>query len=462
MLRAVASCGIFIALIFQPPLYANQLPQSFTFQGSGLGHGVGMSQFGARGQALEGVNAIDILQYYYKDISVDDVRDDKNLRVNIGHLLTLFSVSTATKSGKLQLFAGDIKDSSTAKPIKNIPAKSLLNFTLLGSAAIPSITSTSGVVQQLPSGTSWTLRWSGTRYLSGVDSILTFKNGNTSTQYRYGEIQIKLVKVAFIGYRIEVTNTVRLHDEYLWGIGEMPSSWPFAALQAQAIAARSYALNKLGKMKTACDCDIYGSSQDQAFIGFAKESEAKYGKIWKEAVTSTSVNANSGLVALFNSAPISAFYFSSSGGYTESAKNAWGSEVPYTQSVEDFWSLDPSINPKYASWNRVISQSAMAAAFDLGDVQSVQILAKRDSGMVTSILGISSGGTTSTLTGSVFSSRVNLPSAWFDTQGVTIIDASPTPTPTDSPTVSPSPTSSEETSNPPTESPSPTPSSSTS
>ena len=47
------------------PLPAQTIPTDFRFFGSGYGHGVGMSQIGARGQALEGKSAVDILTYYY-------------------------------------------------------------------------------------------------------------------------------------------------------------------------------------------------------------------------------------------------------------------------------------------------------------------------------------------------------------------------------------------------------------
>ena len=47
------------------PLPAQTIPTDFRFFGSGYGHGVGMSQIGARGQALEGKSAVDILAYYY-------------------------------------------------------------------------------------------------------------------------------------------------------------------------------------------------------------------------------------------------------------------------------------------------------------------------------------------------------------------------------------------------------------
>ncbi|MTA46352.1 MAG: hypothetical protein F2943_02730, partial [Actinobacteria bacterium] len=65
---------------------ADPAPSVFTFNGSGYGHGVGMSQIGARGQALEGKSAIDILNYYYPGTSVISQSDTQTIRVNIGHL----------------------------------------------------------------------------------------------------------------------------------------------------------------------------------------------------------------------------------------------------------------------------------------------------------------------------------------------------------------------------------------
>ncbi|MBC7463735.1 MAG: SpoIID/LytB domain-containing protein, partial [Actinobacteria bacterium] len=305
---------------------------------------------------------------------------------------------------------------------------------------IPSVTGVNGEVEALPSGKAWTVRWTGTRYLSGANSIVTFKKTGTITKYRYGQIQIKLVKVPVLGYRIEVTNTVRLHDEYLWGLGEMPSSWPFASLQAQVIASRTYALNKAGKIRSACDCNLYNASQDQSFIGYAKEAEPRYGKIWKSAVTSTSVESNTGLAVLYNSKPIGTYFFSSSAGQTETSKNVWGTDLPYIASMPDPWSLNPAINPKYFEWVRTVSQSVLATAFELPDVVFIQETGLHDNATQLKISGTSSDGRVVTITGEQFRSRTRLPSAWFGVVGPTIIAASPSPTPTQLPSQSPTPT----------------------
>lgn len=416
---------------------AAQVPATFTFQGAGYGHGVGLSQFGALGQALEGRSATDILRYYYSYTSVEPLTDNQMMRVNIGHTLSSFSIKAVSKLGHIQIYSGDIVDSTTTQPLQALPPTSSMSFTVLGNTAFPSVTSATGQVDPLPSGRIWTIRWTGTRYLAGDPAVVSVSALGSSTKYRYGQIQVKLVKAPVIGYRLEVTNTVRLHDEYLWGVGEMPSSWPLAAIQAQAIASRSFALSKGSTIRTACDCNIYGGSQDQTFSGYAKETEAKYGALWKAAVNSTSTDDTTGLAVLYKSAPISAYFSSSSGGITESAQNVWGTSVAYAIPVADPWSVDPKINPRYAAWTRSISQSVISTAFGLQDVATLTVNGKDASGRVTAVTAISSTGSTVKMTGGAFANETRLPSGWFAIQSQAVITPAPSPTP--NPSASPTP-----------------------
>ena len=254
---------------------------------------------------------------------------------------------------------------------------------------------------------------------------------------------MKLVKAAIAGFRIEVSNTVRLHDEYLFGIGEMPSSWPLEALRAQVIASRTYALNKVGKVKKVCDCDIYSSTLDQSFVGYSKEMQSKFGKIWRDAVLSTATDSGSALAVLYKGAPISTYFFSSSGGNTANAVDVWGSKVAYAVSVPDPWSLDPLINPGYARWLRSVDQAAAAAAFSLPDVLSLKIRTRNLSGTVKFIVATSSTGVERELTGGAFANKVRLPSAWFDFAGATGAIGQPstttTPAPKSTPNFGPAP-----------------------
>jgi SpoIID/LytB domain protein len=416
--------AISVALILPAQSSAIDIPVSFQVQGAGYGHGVGMSQIGARAKALAGETATAIISYYYKDVSIEPLDDTKILRVNIGHLLTSAKMATATQDATMQIFSGDIGDAQDVAPLAVVPVKSSLNFTILGSTVLPSIVTGKKTVS-IPRNRIFTVRWSGTRYLPGVDGVISLSHTNTTKRYRYGQMQFRAVKAATLGYRIEVTNSVRLSDEYLWGISEVPSSWPEAALQAQAIASRTYAMSKAGIYRTACDCDLYGEISDQSFLGYAKEIEKGWGQFWKAAVTNTA-----GLTITQAGKPITAYFSSSTGGLTETAVNAWGTEKSFTQSVADLSSLDPVINPRFFKWDRTITQGSVAAAFLLPDVVTLEIVMKNATGTVATIKATSSAGIQKSLRGDTFRSRTKIPSAYFDLVGMqNAVEPTPSPSP---------------------------------
>ena len=406
--KLLASVLFLTSLPLSAPAVAAEIPATFSLRGSGYGHGVGMSQMGARSMALAGQTPASILQYFYKDVAIEQLDDSQLLRVNIGHLLTSTNISTKTNGAVVALFDGDIGDQVDAVPIAVFSNKASLNLSLLGASIVPTV-SVGKKTQPFSKGRSFTIRWSGTRYLDGIDSLISVTQLGATRKYRYGQMQVRTVKNALQGYRIELTNSVRLSDEYLWGVSEMPSSWPIAALQAQAIASRSYALSKAGNKRSACDCALYGSISDQSFLGHSKEIERKYGALWKQAVTDTA-----GLTITQEGRPITAYFFSSSGGKTELAINAWGSAKAYTQIVDDPGSLDLALNPRFVLWDRILSQSVVAASFLLPDVATLEIISKNESGTVAQIRATSSTGLQFTLRGETFRSRTKIPSAWFD------------------------------------------------
>ena len=413
-----------IAIVIPTQSTAVEIPATFQVQGAGYGHGVGMSQIGARAKALAGETATAILSYYYKDVVLEPLDDTKILRVNVGHLLTSAKMASGTQDSTMQIFSGDIGDAQDIAPLAVVPVKSSLNFTILGSTVLPSIVTGKKTVS-IPRNRIFTVRWSGTRYLPGVDGVISLTHTTTTKKYRYGQMQFRAVKAATLGYRIEVTNSVRLSDEYLWGISEVPSSWPEAALQAQAIASRTYAMSKAGIYRTACDCDLYGEISDQSFLGYAKEIEKGWGQFWKAAVTNTA-----GLTITQAGKPITAYFGSSTGGLTETAVNAWGTEKSFTQTVADVSSLDPVLNPRFYKWDRTITQASVAAAFLLPDVVTLEIVTKNATGTVGTIRATSSTGIQKSLRGETFRSRTKIPSAYFDLVGMqNAVEPTPSPSP---------------------------------
>lgn len=417
-----------ITLIGVTPIRAAEPPISFQLNGAGFGHGVGLSQIGARAKALAGESATAIVNYYYKDVAIATLDDSRILRVNIGHLLTTAKMATLTPDAILQIFSGDIGDAQDVVPLATVAVKSFLNFSILGSTVVPSVVTGKSILG-LPRNRVFTVRWSGTRYLQGAEGVISLSYSSSTKRYRHGQMQFRAVKAKTLGYRIEITNSIRLADEYLWGVSEVPSSWPAAALEAQAIASRTYALNKAGRYRSACDCEIYGEISDQRFLGFAKESEKRWGQFWKAAVTNTA-----GLAITQAGKPIAAYFGSSTGGVTERAVDAWGGEKTFTQNVADLASLDPTMNPNFYSWDRTITQSTVAMAFALPDVMQLEVVTNTTSGSVGRIKATSSTGATVTIRGETFRSRTKIPSAYFVLVGAlvdvqNVVEPTPTPSP---------------------------------
>jgi SpoIID/LytB domain protein len=365
-----------------------------------------MSQVGARGQALESKTAVEILNYYYPGTAVTAYPDNQLIRVNIANLISSVTLNAVGSLGEIRLYQGDVPLSENPEPFGIYPGDTTALFTNFAGSVVPALSSPTAKYAAINPAPAWTVRWDS----ATTTALLT--NGATATQYKYGQIVFKSVTNLLSSY-LAVTNTLRLHDEYLYGLGEVPSSWPAAALEAQAIAARTYALGKLSRFRVECDCNIYNTTVDQNFVGYAKEIEAIYGVKWREAVDRTFVDENNALVVTLEGKPIQAFYFSSSGGVTQNVVDVWGSPLPYLTGVPDPWSLDPTINRRYALWSRFVPQSVMAQAFLLPNVVSFTINSRTQTGSISSITGISSTGATATLTGELFRARVKLPSTWI-------------------------------------------------
>lgn len=127
-------------------------------------------------------------------------------------------------------------------------------------------------------------------------------------------------------------------EEYIIGVvaGEMPASFEVEALKAQAIAARSYAMNKVNSSKGTYDLvtDVSNQvyiTQDEMKEKWQSEYDYYYKKI-KDAVLETK-----GLVMKYNDEIISAYYFAMSNGSTEDVSLVFGESKDYLQSVDSSW-----------------------------------------------------------------------------------------------------------------------------
>lgn len=121
-------------------------------------------------------------------------------------------------------------------------------------------------------------------------------------------------------------------EEYIEGVvlAEMPASYNEEALKAQSVAARTYALNKmrLSVHEGGALCTDYSCCQAYIAPENYTGGEENIKKVEK-AVLSTS-----GIIMTYDGEPITAVFHSMSAGQTASAKDVWGSDVPYLKPVD--------------------------------------------------------------------------------------------------------------------------------
>jgi stage II sporulation protein D len=338
-----------------PPASATSTASSVVaFAGHGWGHGIGLGQWGAYGYALHGLAYDKILGHYYPGTTLGQARV-ATVRVLVAskQKATLTSTTPWTivdaTGAKTSLAAGSLALDST--------------FAVDGSALEPPLK----VTAEAPMS------------VGGI-------------AYR-GKLTLTLD-----GGLVDVVDTVGL-EQYLKAVvpSEMPSKWPGAALEAQAVAARSYALANLTKGRAY---DLYGDARSQVYGGIPAESDA----------ASAAVDATKGQVVLYHGKVANTLFFSTSGGRTVSALEATGVDVPYLASVADpYDTLSP-----YHDWGPVLYDAkAVAKQLKLsGSIASISV-ATGVSGRVKSLVASSGDDTQVTLTGNQVRNALGLRSTWF-------------------------------------------------
>ena len=168
------------------------------------------------------------------------------------------------------------------------------------------------------------------------------------------------------GGQVQVVNHLGI-ETYLASVvgSEMPHRWPLPALQAQAVAARTYALRQRGK---AGDFDVKATVSSQVYRGVESETPSTI-----EAVESTR-----SLVLVHAGRLINAVFHSSSGGATEPSGEVWRNQLPYLVSVADHDQHSP-----VHRWNKRFDDDALRDLFrETGGVKRLQVLKTSSTGRV--------------------------------------------------------------------------------
>jgi len=233
---------------------------------------------------------------------------------------------------------------------------------------------------------------SGEKFILGQGSLARFISINNNlrvinnpaiilTTHNHGVFRIREPGKDWVSYRGSLTvskenlsweliNTVDRED-YLKGVVpiEMSNAWAvkgFEALKAQAVAARTYLLKNMDKNDTITD----SPNIHQAYWGRSVEGEA-----------SKAVEATAGeiLVDKDTREPISIFYSSHNGGYSEETQNVWQSHDPHYRSERDYFSEE--IGGYVNKWRFAIAADTLGYNFGLAPVREI-VLNKYISGRV--------------------------------------------------------------------------------
>jgi SpoIID/LytB domain protein len=369
------------------------LGASVTLYGRGNGHGVGLSQYGARGRALAGQTAAQILAAYYAGTTIGSIAVDARIRVL---LLDNFAPS-ATKPLTIYGRGGPWTVTGVAG---ELPADARLRL-FPSSAGVPSgrllVESKEGLVlfdgPAVPD-----LRVAGT---TPATTIQLFSKPTAYDLFR------GTLRVLRSGATVDVINELPL-EAYLRGVvpAEMPSTWPLEARIAQTIAARSYAA--YGLHPATGTFDAYDDTRSQVYGGVRRE----------QAAADSVIAATAGQVLRRGSAIVNALFHSTAGGATESNENAFvsstgaklASPVAYLRGAPD---RDPAgiafdASAPYATWqSKVYPISALSGIFAkdprtaVGTLSALDLRRRGVSGRLISVTLVGSGGT-KTVSGAVF------------------------------------------------------------
>jgi len=330
-------------------------------RGAGWGHGVGMSQYGARGYAAHGRGWGWILRHYYVHTRIGNTRGS--------------AVRVLLDSGEASLRFGNAGRACG----RSLNPDRRYRFDRSGSNVI--------------------LRARHGKKLKSCGGTGTAKGPKAVHLFGKGRYRGKLIAKARSNGLMAI-NEVPL-EGYVKGVvpNEVPSSWPAAALRAQATAARSYGLatRKSGAF------DHYDDTRSQVYEGKGSETKA----------TNRAAAATDGKVVKNGDRIAVTYFFSTSGGRTENKEFGFvGSDPsPYLKSVNDPYDGASPYHRWRARFRQGEMESRLSGLFS-GNLRKIDVTKRGRSPRVVRARVVGSGGSSS-VTGPTLQSRLGLRSTWM-------------------------------------------------
>lgn len=360
-------------------------------EGRGFGHGRGMGQWGARGMAAAGKTWSQILRHYYSGVRIGTRPRGERIRVLLEHspdvVVTSDGPFTVSRVGGARVAAGNsrrpfyrVRRNGASYLVEGSPART-------GPWRLVARSSAPVVFKPGPSRLQLVYDTGAVRYYRGAIEVRRSPSGSL---YAIGSLSL---------------------EQYLYGVvpREMPASWPWEALMAQAVAARSYAVRVRNAARARGSAyDICATARCQVFGGSASRAGPGERVIPLEHPrTSVAVRATDRRVLTAGGKVILAQYSSSSGGYTAPGGASYLKAVP-----------DPAdaVSPHH-TWARRLRASDVEARWpEIGRLVRVRIVGRTGYGMWGGRvyrLVLEGSARSLEISGHRFRSAFDLRSTWF-------------------------------------------------
>ena len=380
---------VLAVMLFSTPRVEAATPD-ISFSGSGWGHGVGLSQYGAKALAVDGANYEEILHRYFTGVTVGALRatgSDSFIFTDSSPLWVGLLQDQQAVSFDLETGSADLCFDRPGFCVGVATTGDSLRFAPdgLGGCRFEKVGLDGSRVPVGPSGACD----GSVRPLSDLTTVsVPFK----ARSYQRGTLRLR---------ESSVTGAIHLAleigiDEYMLGFSEVPDSWPMAAIEAQVVVSRSQAVHQLVDIgpetefdesrRADCHCHFLDRLPSPNYRGLAGEMGHPN---WVAAVESTTRK-----VVTYHGSVTLAQYHSSSGGFTENYADVFGGPgIPYLVTVSDGASISDSAANPHKSWTAGFGQTDLTETFGFSWVSDLKVVERNPSGSArtVSITGIRSG-----------------------------------------------------------------------
>jgi SpoIID/LytB domain protein len=340
-------------------------------RGAGYGHGVGMSQQGALGMAQHGYGYAAILAHYFTGTALGVLPPRSQVRV-----LLQGNVGQSSFTGADSVNGRRLRHGQTYTVTLAGGGRVVLRLSGGAALAAPVLRVTAH----------------GPLRLQGAAD-----NGLSGGLYR-GALEFR----PGVQGGLDVMDVVGV-DDYARGViaAEMAADWPAAALQAQAVASRSYAMSTHDGPAGA-DFEVYADTRSELYRGVAGETPS----------TDRAVASTTRQVVTYAGRPVVTYFFATSGGRTENIENVFAGArpEPWLRGV-----LDPYDAGPLHTWGPLRMSFAAAgtrlAGLVSGSFRGIEVIKRGFSPRVVSAYVLGSGGRT-LVSGAELAARLGLYDTW--------------------------------------------------